>query len=65
MRCELTLDVGSSSLLASPALRGAAELLQWSADGQCLKDDQEALWQAIMRALSIAVCIPRFFVVAK
>ena len=43
--CAHVFDVASSSLLASPALRGAAELLQWSADGQCLKDDQGALWR--------------------
>jgi WD40 repeat protein len=36
--------MASSSLLASTALKGAAELLQWSADGQSLKDDQGDLW---------------------
>ena len=43
--CAHVFDLASSSLLASPALRGAAELLQWSADGQCLKDEQGDLWQ--------------------
>ena len=33
------------SLLASPALRGAAEQLRWSADGRCLMDDQGDLWR--------------------
>lgn len=43
--CAHVFALASSSLLASPALRGAAELLQWSADGQCLKDDQGDLWR--------------------
>ena len=43
--CAHVFALASSSLLASPALRGAVELLQWSADGQCLKDEQGDLWQ--------------------
>jgi hypothetical protein len=37
-------DIATSSLLASPAVGGAVDQLQWSADGRCLKDDQGDLW---------------------
>jgi hypothetical protein len=43
--CAHVFSLASASLLASPALRGAAELLQWSADGQCLTDEQGDLWR--------------------
>ncbi len=44
--CVHVFDVASSALLASPVLRGDAELLQWSADGRALADDQGVLWNA-------------------
>ena len=44
--CVNVFDVASSSLLASPALRGAAGQLQWSTDGRVLTDDQGVLWLA-------------------
>ena len=44
--CVHVFDVASSALLASPALRGDAAQLQWSADGRALADDQGVLWNA-------------------
>ena len=44
--CAHVFDVASSALLASPALRGDAAQLQWSADGRALADDQGVLWSA-------------------
>jgi WD40 repeat protein len=44
--CVYVFDVASFSLLASPALRGEGEHLQWSADGRVLHDDKDDLWHA-------------------
>ncbi len=44
--CVHVFDMASSALLASPALRGDAAQLQWSADGRALADDQGVLWNA-------------------
>jgi hypothetical protein len=44
--CVHVFDVASSALLASPALRGDAAQLLWSADGRALADDQGVLWNA-------------------
>ncbi len=37
--CVYVFDLSSSSLLASPSLKGCVNRLQWSADGRVLKDD--------------------------
>ena len=42
--CVHLFDIATSLLLASPAVGGAVDQLQWSADGRCLKDDQGDLW---------------------
>ena len=44
--CAHVFDVASASLLASPAVRGSVQQLQWSADARVLKDDQGDVWTA-------------------
>ena len=44
--CAHVFDVASSSLLASPVVRGSVQQLQWSADARVLKDDQGDVWTA-------------------
>jgi hypothetical protein len=39
-------NLASSSLLASPTVRGSVEQLQWSADGRNLHDDQGVVFIA-------------------
>jgi WD40 repeat protein len=42
--CVHVFEVASASLLASPAVRGSVQQLQWSADARVLKNDQGRVW---------------------
>jgi WD40 repeat protein len=44
--CVHVFDMQSSLLLASPAVRGSVEQLQWSADGRVLQDVNGDLFNA-------------------
>jgi hypothetical protein len=49
--CVYVFDLSSSSLLASPSLKGCVNRLQWSADGRVLKDDR----RRVQRALKLSI----------
>ena len=44
--CVHVFDLPSSSLLASPAVRGSVEQLQWSSDGRALQDNHGDVFNA-------------------
>ena len=44
--CVHVFDLPSSSLLASPAVRGSVEQVQWSADGRALQDGHGDVFNA-------------------
>jgi WD40 repeat protein len=44
--CVHVFDLPSSSLLASPAVRGSVEQVQWSADGRLLQDGHGDVFNA-------------------
>ncbi len=44
--CVHVFDLSSSSLLASPAVRGSVEQVQWSGDGRALQEDHGDVFNA-------------------
>ncbi len=44
--CVLVFDVASGALLASPAVSGSVQQLQWSARARAFHDDHGHVWTA-------------------